>query len=261
MEAFYFGPSESYLLGVFHPRQSTSRNEAVVLCNPFGQEYLRAHKSMRRLAINLSKLGYSVLRFDYRGTGDSAGDLTGVTADHWVEDIEHAIQEAVDMAAVPKVALIGLRLGALVAAKAAKNNNQVSRLVMWDPIADGSSYLHDIISTVLEAQNQGSRSRILKADGTLHFNGFSMPLPFQENLSNLRLDDLATTVSAPIAQIVSHETEAFTNLSQQLSERSDFYYELAPAPHDWNYVDHVGGILWPKPVIDAIEAYFDQRAF
>ncbi len=214
---------------------------------------------MRRLAVNLSQLGYSVLRFDYRGTGDSAGDLTGVTADDWVEDVEYAIQEAVDMAAVPKVALIGLRLGALVAAKAAKNNNQVSRLLMWDPIVDGSSYLHDIRSTVLEAQNQGSRSRILEPDGTLHFNGFSMPVPFQETLSNLRLNDLATTVSVPIAQIVSHETEAFTSLSYQLSERTDFYYELAPAPHDWNYVDHVGGILWPKPVIDAIATYFDRR--
>ncbi|MEQ9546522.1 MAG: alpha/beta fold hydrolase [Marinobacter sp.] len=261
MEAFYFGPSESYLLGVFHPRQSTNRNEAVVLCNPFGQEYLRAHKSMRRLAINLSHLGYSVLRFDYRGTGDSAGDLTGVTADHWADDVEHAIQEAMDMAAVPKVALIGLRLGALLAAKAATNNKQVSRLVLWDPITDGSSYLGDIKSSVDQAQKQGSRSRILEPDGTIHFNGFSMPPPFQETIASLQLDNLTPSVPAPIAQIVSHEAEAFTNLTRQLSERPDFYYELAPAPHDWNYVDHVGGILWPKPVIDAIEAYFDQRAF
>lgn len=216
---------------------------------------------MRRLAINLSNLGYSVLRFDYRGTGDSAGDLTGVTADHWADDVEHAIQEAMDMAAVPRVALIGLRLGALLAAKAAKNNKQVSRLLLWDPITDGSSYLHDIKSSVLQAQKQGSRSRILEPDGTIHFNGFSMPPPFQETIANLRLDNLTPAVSAPIAQIVSHEAEAFTNLTRQLSERPDFYYELAPAPHDWNYVDHVGGILWPKPVIDAIEAYFDQRAF
>lgn len=216
---------------------------------------------MRRLAINLSHLGFSVLRFDYRGTGDSAGDLTGVSADQWVEDVEHAIQEAVDMAAVPKVALIGLRLGALLAAKAAKNNKHVSRLLIWDPITDGSAYLHEIKSAVIEAQNQGSRSRILEPDGTLHFNGFSMPPRFQETISNLRLNDLATAISVPIAQIVSHETEAFTDLSQQLSERSDFYHELAPAPHDWNYVDHVGGILWPKPVIDAIEAYFDQWAY
>lgn len=258
MEAFYFGPSESYLFGVFHPRHGTNRNEGIVLCNPFGQEYLRAHKSMRRLAINLANLGYSVLRFDYRGTGDSAGDLSGVTSEHWVEDIGHAIQELQDMAAVPKVALMGLRLGSLLAAKAASEHHQVSRLVVWDPVADGASYVEGIRSSVIDAQKQGSRSRILSPDGTLHFNGFSMPPAFQQSISEWQMEKIATRISVPIAQIVSHESEAFNGLKRQLSDRPDFYSELAPAPHDWNYVDHVGGILWPKPVIDAIEHYFDQ---
>lgn len=258
MEAFYFGPSESYLLGLFHPRQGTNRNEGIVLCNPFGQEYLRAHKSMRRLAINLAELGYPVLRFDYRGTGDSAGDIDGHTADHWVDDIGHAIQELVDMAAVPRVALIGLRLGALLAAQAADRHHQVSRLVMWDPIVDGAEYVGGIRSSIVNGGTQTSRSRVLASDGTLHFNGFSMPPRFQESISKWNLHDQAQELNLPVAQIVSHESDTFDRLKQQLSGRPGFYSELAPAPHDWNYVDHVGGILWPKPVIDAIESYFNQ---
>lgn len=260
MEAFYFGPSENYLFGVFHPRQGINRNEGVVLCNPFGQEYLRAHKSMRRLAINLAELGYPVLRFDYRGTGDSAGDLTGVSTDHWVADIEHAIQELMDMSAVPKVALIGLRLGALLAAKTASDHNRISRLVMWDPLVDGSAYVEGIKAATIDAQAMGSHSRILESDGTMHFNGFCMPPPFSKSVSDLRLVELAPKVQAPIAQIVSHESDGFADMKRLLSDRPGFYSELAPAPHDWNYVDHVGGILWPKPVIDAIEQYFTQAA-
>ncbi|MDK9557685.1 alpha/beta hydrolase [Marinobacter sp. M216] len=258
MEAFYFGPSESYLFGAFHPRQGASRNEAIVLCNPFGQEYLRAHKSIRRLAINLASLGYPVLRFDYRGTGDSAGDISGVSADQWVTDIGHAIQELQDMAAVPRVALIGLRLGALLAAKATLENDQVSRLVMWDPVVDGSAYVEGIRSAIVDAQPLGSRSRIIASDGTLHFNGFCMPPLFQESISSWHLEDLAPRVGVPIAQIMSHESETFAQLKRFLSSQPGFYSELAPAPHDWNYVDHVGGILWPKPVIDAIEQYFGR---
>ncbi len=260
MEAFYFGPSESYLLGVFHPRQGTNRNEGIVLCNPFGQEYLRAHKSMRRLAINLAGLGYPVLRFDYRGTGDSAGDIDGHTADHWVEDIGHAIQELVDVAAVTRVALIGLRLGALLAAQAAARFGQVSRLVMWDPIADGAEYVGGIRASIVNGGTQASRSRVLGNDGTLHFNGFSMPPGFQESIVNWNLHDLVPALDVPVAQIVSHESDTFARLNQQLSARERFYSKLAPAPHDWNYVDHVGGILWPKPVIDAIEHYFNLVA-
>lgn len=191
MEAFYFGPSESYLFGVFHPREGVNRNEAVLLCNPFGQEYLRAHKSIRRLAINLAKLGYPVLRFDYRGTGDSAGDLSGVSAEHWVEDIGHAIQELMDMAAVTRVALIGLRLGALLAAKASQKDDRISRLVMWDPIISGAGYVDGIRSVITGAESSGSRSRLQTPDGTLHFNGFCLPPLFQETISSWGLDDIA----------------------------------------------------------------------
>ncbi|MGM0767460.1 MAG: alpha/beta fold hydrolase [Pseudomonadota bacterium] len=261
MEAFYFGPSESYLFGVFHPRQGPNRNEAVVLCYPFGQEYMRAHKSVRRLAINLAALGYSVLRFDYRGTGDSAGELDGVTSEHWVEDIGHAIQEVMDMAAVSQVALVGLRLGALVAARTAATNPAVSRLVLWDPVTDGAGYVDDIRSAIAEVEEEGSRSRIITPDGAMHFNGFSMPPSFQKTLSELHLKDMAPSLTLPIAQIVSHETDEFSSLANRLAARPDFHFQLAPAPHNWNYVDHVGGILWPKPVIDAIEQYFAQGRF
>ncbi|MEX2475927.1 alpha/beta fold hydrolase [Marinobacter sp.] len=257
MEAFYFGPSESYLFGVFHPRQGMNRDEAVVLCNPFGQEYLRAHKSVRRLAINLAEQGYSVLRFDYRGTGDSAGDLTAVTADHWVKDIGHAIQEVMDMSAARRVAVVGLRLGGLMAAHVARANSAVSRLVLWDPIIDGAAYVDGIRAAIAEAQLQGSDSRIVAEDGTLHFNGFCMPPEFQETLRAMRLDDVTPQLRIPIAQIVSHEHDDFMGVNRSLDSRPDFHFELAPAPHNWNYVDHVGGILWPKPVIDAIGQYFD----
>lgn len=258
MEAFYFGPSESYLFGAFHPRQGVNRNEAVVLCYPFGQEYMRAHKSVRRLAINLSSLGYPVLRFDYRGTGDSAGNMDQVSADHWIEDIGHAIQEVMDMAAVGQVALVGLRLGSLLAAQAAARNSAVSRLVLWDPVTDGGGYVADIRNAIAAAEGEGSRSRIITSDGALHFNGFSMPVPFQDTLSALRLEDIAPALNVSVAQIVSHENDEFASLRDRLASRRDFHYELAPAPHNWNYVDHVGGILWPKPVIDAIEQYFAE---
>jgi len=258
LEAFYFGPSEHYLFGVFHPRQGPSRNEAVVLCHPFGQEYMRAHKSVRRLAINLAALGYPVLRFDYRGTGDSAGDLTGVTAEDWIEDIGFAVQEVMDMAAVSKVALVGLRLGGLIAARAAAKHDCVSRLVLWDPITDGASYVNDIRAAITEAQTEGSRSRLITQDGTMHFNGFCMPRAFQDSLSTLNLTDLAPSLHVPVAQIVSHEADEFSAVRDQFADRAAFHSELAPAPHNWNYVDHVGGILWPKPVIDAIEQYFGQ---
>lgn len=253
MEAFYFGPSATYLFGAYHPPQLTNRREGIVLCSPFGQENMRAHRSLRRLAINLSALGYAVLRFDYRGTGDSAGTLVGVTADDWQKDIQFAVQELIDIAVVPKVALLGLRVGALLAAQVAATNPKVSRLLMWDPIVSGQAYIDELTAEI----NAGpSRANFIAADGTLHFNGFSMPHIFQKSLAGLDIRQTRGLDSTAVAQIVSHENDSFTALYASLSNLPRFVYELAPAPHDWNYVDHVGGILWPQPIVQAIENYF-----
>lgn len=258
LEAFYFGPSETYLFGVYHPRQNGNRNEGIVLCNPFGQEYMRAHRSLRRLAINLSAQGYSVLRFDYRGTGDSAGTMDSVSAFDWQEDIRHAVQELMDIAAVSKVALIGLRLGALLAADVAANNPKISRLVMWDPAISGDSYIKEIRGEITNANANRSRAKFIAEDGTLHFNGFCMPKTFQNTLLNLDLLSENNLTTASVAQIISHETQEFSALQGRFGAHQQFYFELAPAPHDWNYVDHVGGILWPQPILEAIESYFSK---
>lgn len=253
MEAFYFGSSANQLLGAYHPPQGASRREGIVLCNPFGQEYMRAHRSFRRLAINLAAKGFSVLRFDYRGTGDSAGTLQGVTAKDWMEDIELAIQELMDIAAVQKVSLLGLRLGSLLAAEVAAKNKSVNKLVLWDPIVSGQAYVDEIASEIAVKE---SRSRFVAQDGSLQFNGFSMPALFKESLSSLDLCSVQGLERLFVAEIVSHENPDFEKLQQTYKTFSRFHYQLAPAPHDWNYVDHVGGILWPQAIVEAIENYF-----
>lgn len=253
MEAFYFGPSSTYLFGAYHPPQNGNRREGIVICNPFGQEYLRAHRSLRRLAINLSALGYAVLRFDYRGTGDSAGTIDALTTDDWQEDIRLAVQELIDIAAVPRVALLGLRLGALLAAQVANNNPQISRLVMWDPIVDGKTYVDHFKQEVTATP---TRSRFIDPAGTLYFNGFSMPHPFQTSVSRLDLRTAQGLQDVAVAEIVAHEAPDVIELRNSLQSLPRFFYEYAAAPHDWNYVDHVGGILWPQPIVQAIATYF-----
>src|ERR1700755_3241688 len=48
---------------------------ALLICNPFGYEALCAHRALRVLAERAALAGAHVLRFDYRGTGDS-GELS-----------------------------------------------------------------------------------------------------------------------------------------------------------------------------------------
>ncbi len=86
-----------------------------------------------------------------------------------------------------------------------------------------------------------------------------MPTTFKDSLSSRDLTSIQDLERLFVAEIVSHENPGFERLQQAYKMLPRFHYQLAPAPHDWNYVDHVGGILWPQTIVDAIENYFTSN--
>jgi alpha-beta hydrolase superfamily lysophospholipase len=145
MRPFYFGRSEAPLFGMHHaPASGAPRRGAAVLCHPFGAEYMRAHRSIRELASRLAQAGFHVLRFDYFGTGDSAGEGEDADLDRWLDDIGTAIDEVRDLSESSAVSLIGLRLGATLSALLGSRRGDVKRAVLWAPIVDGRGYLEEL---------------------------------------------------------------------------------------------------------------------
>jgi alpha-beta hydrolase superfamily lysophospholipase len=132
----YFGRSDSLLYGVFDPAATPRLRRAMLLLNPGGWEYVRAHRTLRLLATRLSGAGIDVLRFDYSGTGDSWGDVDAdITLDRWLDDAEEAADELSALAGVDRIGVLGLRLGARVALELAQRRAvRVERLALWDPI-------------------------------------------------------------------------------------------------------------------------------
>jgi len=253
----FFGNADAPLYGVYLPPKATPRNAGVVLCYPFGQEYMRAHRAYRQLALLLSKKGYHVLRFDYRGTGDSSGDIEdGVTAQDWIDDVGLAVNELRESTGVSSIAVVGLRLGALIAGVACAARNDIDQLIVWDPILDGFEYEHELLEEISNEKPSmwggPSSGNLHDTEGSIHFNGFRLTQKFRESMRKLSLRDARPTTVKKILQAVSHEAPGFTDLKAAWQSHPGYRYQLAPAPHDWNYVDNFGGILLPQPVIQAI---------
>jgi pimeloyl-ACP methyl ester carboxylesterase len=203
----------------------------------------------------LAKKGFHVLRFDYRGTGDSTGTLDNVTADAWLDDVGLAVQELRDTANLNKVTVIGLRLGALFAGLGACRRTDVDRLVVWDPVLSGESYASELVAAIraeVASPYTADAGNRVGSDGSLAFNGFEMPAPFRASLSALNLLTTVTEQVGSILQIVSHETDEFSSLRRAWSNHPGYRYRYTAAPHDWNFVDDFGGILLPHAVIHAI---------
>lgn len=140
----YFGGGR--LLGALHhPQRIRGRTTAVLLCNPFGEEASRAHRTFRVLATQLERAGYAALRFDYSGTGDSQGESADATVDAWLADIAAASERLAAVAGGARLAIVGLRLGATLAALAAERGLVRPRhLLLWDPVVDGAAYLREL---------------------------------------------------------------------------------------------------------------------
>jgi pimeloyl-ACP methyl ester carboxylesterase len=140
----YFGAAPRSLFGVLHePPRAGGEVPAVVMCAPLWREGVRAHRVLRQLGARLAKAGHVVMRFDYTGAGDSAGDTEQGDVDTWLGDVGAAIEEVRRKKGVARVTLLGLRFGATLAALAAGQRDDVERLVLWEPVHDGAAYLEE----------------------------------------------------------------------------------------------------------------------
>jgi uncharacterized protein len=206
MTPFYFGTGARRLFGIYEPAAvAGGRKRAAVLCQPWGAEYLYAHRTMRQLAVRLSAAGFHTLRFDYYGTGDSAGEMADAELGGWKTDVELAMEEIADIVGTTRVTLIGLRLGATIAASvAAAHAGDVDALVLWDPIVSGTEYLRRLenLGTAFRPQPDQRQPAAPGADQDVR--GFPVTPAMKRDL---RLIEPGGLLSAPPARTLVLVTE------------------------------------------------------
>lgn len=134
------------MYGVYHEPVATSAPRAALLmCQPLGQEAVRAHRIFKVLAEQLAQRGLGVLRFDYHATGESPGDDEEGDLQGWTADVLAAHQELLTRSRADRTVWFGSRLGAWLAANASASADSGSAMpaaiVLWEPIADGKAYL------------------------------------------------------------------------------------------------------------------------
>lgn len=201
---FHFGDEEHPLFGCHHrpPAASTSRSSAVVICAPIGQEHLRSHRALRLLATRLSQTGFHVLRFDYFGCGDSAGDDDQGRINDWVCNVRTAVDVIRRRTRVDKVCLVGLRLGGALAVLAAAQQREVGSLVLWDPVLRGADFVRELTRAQHE-KLQELTNRELLATRQQGFLGFDLSETLLAEVDELDLSGPDCIPACPVLMLDS----------------------------------------------------------
>jgi exosortase A-associated hydrolase 1 len=119
------------LIGILHvPDEPLTRGVLIVTGGP--QYRIGSHRQFVLLARHLASHHVPVMRFDYRGMGDSEGDMRDFESIQ--DDLEAAIGEFfATMPAMQEVVLWGLCDGATAAAFHAWNDPRITGLVLANP--------------------------------------------------------------------------------------------------------------------------------
>lgn len=142
---FWFHSGSYALLGHLDVAQEKRGRVGVVIVPPFGWEDVCSYRPLRFMARMLAEMGLPVLRYDLPGTGDSAGDAQDPgLLNAWIQSIGDAASELRTVAGVRHSAVIGVHLGALLAAVAASRGANIQRWILWGAVAKGRTLLREL---------------------------------------------------------------------------------------------------------------------
>jgi len=197
-ETPFFFPNGSYnLFGILHEPKIKPNGEGFVFCHPFAEEKLWTHRVYVNFARELARLGYAVLRFDYMGHGDSEGKFEESSVETRLSDIQCAIKIVKEKTEETlKVNLIGLRLGATLAALTSELDPTINRLILWEPIINGTTYMRQMLRINLTTQtsvykkirhNSQTLIQMMKDGQTVNIDGYEVSWPLFDQIQQIDL--------------------------------------------------------------------------
>ncbi len=216
----WFGPPDRPLFGWLHLPDDRQVRGIAVLCPPLGHEEANALPALQTLAERLVDGGVAALRFSYRGTGDSSGswDRPERLAD-WLASIDEAVLLARRGHGGP-VVLVGMRMGALLAAEAVARGAKVEGLVQWDPCLSGRDFLR--IERTLSATGYGAQQA---GDGSVAGPAFTFAADTVGELGSLEL--------TPPEPTATHATLVLARADSRVTARRVAFVD---GPAEWTEV-------------------------
>lgn len=250
---FYF--DDRRLFGVYYAATTRHAGLPVLVCPPIGHEHVRSYNAIRKLCERLSRNGFPVLKFDYHGLGDSAGDGLEAHVGKWRDDIRAAASELGRRSGQTEITLVGLRLGVPMAAGIRLEGITLRNLVLWDPVVDGNVYLSQLreLHRLCLIDTRRFHKKQPERINDTELLGFRFPPRMQHSITGLRLLNrpypydncfLVTSSQQPEYESLEHTLDRNT--------KGRFTHALVTEPVGWDDHGRIEAMLIANRAVSAI---------
>ena len=243
MQPFWAECDERRLAAIW--REGTAGEQVWVLCPPFAEEEKCVRRVLTEIALDLQRAGHSSLLFNFSGTGDSEGDFADATLDNWRDEIVAMCELVQHRKPNAKVHLLGVRLGASLAAQVAEKC-AVENLVLLEPVLDGKAYLAQL------GQRRRLRGMLTDADkiedlSSEDLDGWPLGKDLKTQLEELQLEQLQLPENTRLWQIGARREVA--PALQHWAEKNGLQPKVLLMPPFWNRLDAVS----PQLLLEALD--------
>lgn len=178
------------LAGVLHLPRGEVAARGVILCH--GMESSKESHKHLRLGESLSRAGFTVLRFDFTGAGESSGDFESITCTRHVEDLR-AAHELLKNRGLAHVGLVGSSMGGTTALMYAGAAEGVAALVTLAAPVDPRE--------ILERDFPPKAIALWRAQGFIEFNGRRLNRGFLEEAVTIDVPAAVARITCPVLVI------------------------------------------------------------
>lgn len=144
------------IFGILHRPTCCENPPIVVTMHGFASSKHGSNRCYVTLAENLAKAGIATLRFDFRGAGDSEGNLSELTFEDLISDALKMIDavDRIEQVDAGRVGFFGASLGGAISILAQARAKRAKALALWAPVASGELWYRDFLT-----QNQAAATK------------------------------------------------------------------------------------------------------
>lgn len=226
------------IFGVIHRPLTEKKTPAVTICHGLAGNKTGRYRLYVVLAKHLVQAGFTVLRLDYRGSGDSEGDFLDMTLDTAVSDAVKGLEFIANDSSVDasRIGIAGRSFGGAVALKAANRFRSVKSIALWAPMFSGEQWM-DLFAEALHEKTDNQRREEL-----MRINGQTMGSAFLQQFFNMSLDDdIKAIEKIPLLHIhgemdsvvVIAHADRYYNFRKN-AEGETRFFRLPGADHDFS---------------------------